>query len=356
MDSLGGIIFFTTLNKLKEYLVKFYSLFSDSFYNPATVIIILYIVIVGYRVIQGNYGEKTKEVVISLFMVPIMYTIAFDSSLFIEWIYTPINETSLSLTGFFLNDGNRNISISQMFANMDEKFGSIFNAISDAYQKYDGWNVGKRVLIAIVTVILGLIYAFLYLVFVVLLLLGYFAIHVMMVIAVIPIFLAAFKDTRHIFYTWLKASINYALIPVFAAIVMSITMFFLDLAITQISQLDLAKEWPFNQSMALAMLIGAMSIFFHLKAPEFAAAVTGGTPSGMNGFVAAVGASIAGGAMVLSKSGIADPSRSLGTWGAGAGMNALQGLDNKMGGHGGRAYSAMKGFGDAVKNAGNRGN
>jgi hypothetical protein len=93
---------------------------------------------------------------------------------------------------------------------------------------------------------------------------------------------------------------NYFLIPIFTAAVMSVTISFIQEASAAIENLS-PTDSIFTKDVGFVFLVGIFSIGLHWKAPEFAAAITGGMASGAGSIVGtatAVGAAAWG----LSKS------------------------------------------------------
>jgi len=337
--SIGGNIFYTAFAQLQAFLTKFYGILSGEWQTMATLLVTLFVSIIGYRLIMGKYGEATKQMLGIVIAVPVVYAIAFSSTLFTDWFISPIFDTMFSLISLFLDTGGSDIKTA--FANLDDIFGKIFVAVDQASKGVSGWDMMQQAKLFVVQLVLGLTFGALYVIFFVLLIMGIFALHVFFVIGSIPIFLAAFPDTRHIFWAWLKAVLNYALIPVFTAIVMSITLFFLDSAITSVSEINISEDGVFTPEIGQAIFIGIMSITFHLKAPEFAAALTGGQASGMSGFFGTVGSIGGGAALISQKMGATGAASSVGKWGlgyaGGVGDRALGGVPSK-------AFSALKGL------------
>ena len=70
----------------------------------------------------------------------------------------------------------------------------------------------------------------------------------------------------------LKTTLNYFLIPIMSAIVMSITLLFLDNSISSLEliqeNIDLSQE-VFTTVLGMALFVGILSIGLHWKAPEY---------------------------------------------------------------------------------------
>ncbi|OCL81903.1 type IV secretion system protein [Arcobacter porcinus] len=261
-----------------------YQAFIDTFRPLAIVILTLYIMIVSVLLLTGK-TEKSKEIFITVLLSSFISTIVFSYGVYKEWILDTILYQSFKIQGFFLtNDGSLP---SQVFMGIDKTFELFFGKMNELWSKTSIFRADGT-LTMIVIIVLSLIFGILYLVYAVLVIFSTFAIFVFFVIGGIPLYFAIMPQTRFIFWAWLRAVLNYALIPIFAAIVMGISIKFLNAAIDDLFAMDINKNGVLNAAVGNAMFIGCLAIFFHLKAPEFAAALTGGQPSGIGGFFTTV--------------------------------------------------------------------
>jgi type IV secretory pathway VirB6-like protein len=337
--SIGGLVLNKIIQTLNGYYHETYSLLSSQFYNTAVILVTLYIVLLGYLALKGKVGDSLGELIMMFITVPLCFGIFFHESVVTSLIYSPIMKTMAALMGVAM--GNDSFSLSTVFTPIDKSFIEIFRAVDTLTVKVSKWDLGMKFKIFSVTSLLAGVYGALYVIFAVLIIGAIFAIHTLIILG--PIFgtLAAFKKTRFLFFAWLKSIITYALIPVFTAIVMGITLSFLSDAITDIQNIKIEEDGIFTFAMGSALFIGVMSITLHLKASEFANSITNGQASGLGGFFGTMAGIAAGGAAAL---------RLLGGRRLMKGMGSLKdaGLDKagsllKAGI--GRAYSKMRGFG-----------
>lgn len=338
-QSIGGYLLQGMLETLRTYFIETYTVIADSFYITGSLIVTLYIVFMGYRMVKGQISESLTEFFISLIVVPICFSIFFHVSVFEKWIYQPILATMMGLMSIGL--GGENFTIQTLFVPIDASFSKIFGAVDSIMDQMGRWSLGQKIKVSVVSFILGALYGVLYLIFLVLIVGALFAVHVLVVLG--PIFgtLAAFKQTRSHFTQWLKTIINYALIPVFTAIIMGITLTFLDLAIADMAAINVSEDGIFTKSIGSAMAIGFLSIYLHLKAPELANAITGGQASGVGNFFGGM-AAVAGGG--IAAAGMLGGNKLMGaakTYGA-AGMKNV--IENGVVGVTKNAYSRMRGF------------
>lgn len=257
-----------------------YQNFIEAFKPLAVVILTIYIIIVSWILLTGR-SEKGKELFITVLLTTFISGIVFSYGVYKSWIMDTILFQSFKIQGFFLTmDGSLP---SHFFSGVDKTFELFYGQMGKIWE---GTSIlsSDGTLTMFVIIVLSVIFGALYMVYAVLVIFSTFAIFVFFVIGGIPLFLAIIPKTRFIFYAWLRAILNYALIPIFAAIVMAISIKFLNASIEDLMKLDIRKNGVLNLAVGNAMFIGVLAIFFHLKAPEFAAALTGGQPSGVGGF------------------------------------------------------------------------
>lgn len=343
--SIGGWMFSNILDALQDGFISLFNGLADNFGGLALIITTLYVVLIGFSAVQGKFGEASKSMMFTVFLVPICYGLAFDIDMFFSFIYNPIVDTMFSMMQLFFtsispSDVAGNGSITSIYVPVEDAFGRLFTTIDTLTTENTGWGFGD-IKISIAAVLLTLVYGGLYVLFSVLLIMAIFSLHIMIVIAPITVFFAAFKPTRGIFTAWLKAVLTYALVPIFTVIVMAYTLQFLNLAIQDLAAMDVDNDGVFNGAMASALFIGILSFSLHWKAPEFASAITGAQVSGVGAFfgaAAAVGAAGIGASKAISSS---SGGQKLSEGIRGAGSNILQ---NGLVGSAQNAYSKMRGF------------
>lgn len=336
MDSIGQYIFDSLLTKLTAFTGNYYNIIAVSFKSIFVTLTMLYIIFIGYSLLT-NRAEIARAAAMSLIAIVACNTLVFDSNMFVEWVYLPLRDASLDLTSLVLQPTGAG-GIKDIFTRIDGSFDKIFEMAQKYADAGSSWNLIRSIWIALATLILMALFGVLYAVFTGLLLMGMFLFHVMMIVAGPAILLAGFPFTRHVFWAWLRASFNYALIPVFTAIVMAFTLYALDDAAKNLEVID--PNGPiFNRHIATVFLIGLISIWFHLKAPEVAAMLTGGTSAG-GGFFGTL-AGIASGGAAVARGAINAPSvpgRIIGSVGHGFDA-ASKGIAGGV-----RAYSRLRGL------------
>lgn len=299
------------LTILNAFMDEKYQPFVDAF-RPLAIGILTMAFIIGGILIITNKAEKPKELMFVGLMAALISGVVFSYSLYKEWMIDPIIGVSFRLQGYFLAGVLG--TPTQVFNEMDTSFFVLFHTFEQladnaGFFSADKWNI------ALVTLGLRIVYGVLYMVFSVLIIFSVFALYVFFVIGGIPLFFAILPQTRFIFWAWLRAVANYALIPVFTSIVMGISLYFVNAAAADLAGMNLEDNGIYNYTVATAYFVGCLAIFFHLKAPEFSAALTGGQPSGVGGFfttVAGLGAATLAGAKIIGQKGPQALDKSLG--------------------------------------------
>lgn len=279
------------LTMLDSFMDNKYQPLVDTFQPLAATIFGIYLLAV-FVLIMTNKADKPKELLWTLFWAAIIVGVVFNYSLYKHWILDPIVGLSFNLQGFFLTGSGA--APTSFFSQVDEAFAELFFTVETIA---DNGSVLTAPLVLLVAVLLGLLYGMLYVVFSALMLFAIFSLYVFFVIGGIPLFLAIMPQTRFVFWAWLRAVANYALIPVFTAIVMAISMQFLDAVVNDLVRAEV-RESVFSLPVGMAFLVGAISIWLHLKAPEYSSALTGGQASGATGALMTGGAAAVAGTKI----------------------------------------------------------
>ncbi|MBL4761146.1 MAG: type IV secretion system protein, partial [Gammaproteobacteria bacterium] len=224
MDDLGLAIFSILFRQLIVYQDKFFSLLSNELGTFFLLVTTLYIVIVGYKVLMGSFKDRTKEAVISIILVALLHGMIIDNDSaymksFTGVIYATVMQTSgyvaslgesTSYQGLFLSVGR----LAEASTETSEAISS--RQPSSSFITFSEVKVGTALFI------LQILFLVVYLVFIALFTVGIFAIVILLSVSAVPIFFAAFKETRFIFFTWLKTLLNYMLFPIFVSMALGI--------------------------------------------------------------------------------------------------------------------------------------
>ncbi|MDR1912846.1 MAG: type IV secretion system protein [Helicobacteraceae bacterium] len=334
---------------LDSFMDSQYQTLVDSFRPLAISILTIYILTGAIKIFTGH-AEKPKEMMWTAFTASVIVGIVFSYDAYKNWLLDPLIDTSMKLMGFILSSSSGLNSAGLVFNNIDYHFAILFEALRDISKDASLWDGAH---IFIVTFLLALLYGALYIVFSFMIIFALFAMYIFFVIGGIPLFLAIMPSTRFVFWAWLRGIANYALIPVFAALVMGVTLnalsaIILDLANQKVALSGEYDVWNYN--VASAFFMGLLSIFFLFKCSEFAAALTGGQPSSASAFM---GSMVSLGAMstIPAARALAPKIATAGRYGAKYGGQALgaagRGIADgasRVADGASRAYSALKGI------------
>jgi type IV secretory pathway VirB6-like protein len=282
-------MFQTYLDVVKTALEGFmndkYQPFIEAFRPLAVLILTTYILISAIMIFTGK-TEKPKEMLWTALTAFVITGIVFNYDVYKSWLIDPIINLSFRLMAYFLSEGG--YAPSAVFAAIDAEFARLFFKIEKIAESV-GWFNSLH--ISLVSFLLAMLYGALYIIFSVMIIASLFAMYVFFVIGGIPLFLAIMPSTRFIFWAWLRGVINYALIPVFVSIVMAIFLAMISAVTNDLQILD-GNVW--NYTVGSTFFVGFLAIYFVFKCSEFAAALTGGQPSSIGGFI---GSSITIGAL-----------------------------------------------------------
>lgn len=259
-----------------------------------------------------------------------------DWHTFAYWIFDPLLSV---LTGFMqLLLPSSSTGLIESIFGVDEHFTQLFSAIEaydDRIEANESW-WETHLLETIVMYLVLALFAVLYAIFTILIIVGFFGF--IMLTAFAPVFMAIGVFHKAMLLSLFKAMFNYFLIPIMTAAVMSITISFIGTATESIANLS-AGDSIFTKDIGIVFLVGIFSVGLHWKAPEFAAGISGGMVSGA-GSIVGTAAAVGGGAWALSKGGVRSTVNAVSGFGGGSlgnqntgfyrGGQAAANLYNKM--------------------------
>ena len=106
--------------------------------------------------------------------------------------------------------------------------------------------------------------------------LHYFCLYIYLMVGGIFLFLAAFKQTRHLFWAWLKGAVNYAVLIVFLCLVMGVCLSGMDQSIDDMANLK-NYDFYFSYEFIYTLIWLVITFVLMLKVPDMASALTGGS-------------------------------------------------------------------------------
>lgn len=320
---------------LETYTSEVYHALTGSW--PARTIVTLYILGVGYAILKGNGGEHTKELGISMLLLLIFQGMTLVEGGFSEWISQPLFDLTSGLSSVAVGGGN---GINGVFDSLDDGLGRILDTVSRIEPTgnfiTNAWMYFK---VGLASLLLALVYSIMYVVFIALYLMAIFGLYMMMMVGGIFVWLASFRITRGLTWTWVKATMNYVLWAFFLSAVAGFMMKLLNASIDDVSTWDLAVDGAAPPSLMSLMFLCVLTIYFLMKASDLASSLTGG--SAMSGGLASSMLSAGGsaGRAATRPGGMAlmNATGSMASKGAGAAWGAARG-------GAARAFSALKGI------------
>jgi type IV secretory pathway VirB6-like protein len=259
------------------------------------IVLTIYIFFVVIRMMQTGKFDLVRNLYL-IAGLTLATTVILDPENFDKWVYKPIIGTSMQTAAYILETSSGEIikTADPLQGALDIIQNNVLTAtevantmVKAAQTRNGGWlNVGFSFEVLKAVVLGGIItlaYYALMFVFGVIYTLGIIAAHILLICSPFAVMLGAVPAMRGLLFNWLKSTITYALIPVFASIAMGATLFML--AETQAEALEYLNAVNASsyglvdqpQGLYIRMLLLALfSIFFHLKSSEFASQLVGG--------------------------------------------------------------------------------
>lgn len=343
MASFGSIILNLLIDEGKGVAEAVYGGLIGSW--PGQTFVGLYVVVIGYMVLMGRAGEKSKEWGISALLLLVIGGVSSSYGAFSEWLGSPIWDTAQAAGGLAATGGDTSPgALSGILDANEDTLGKVMTTIDRVNVPgnfiTDFWIYLKA---GAVLFLLTLLACAQYLATCALLSIAIFSLLMMLMVGGIPLWLASFKESRFVFWAWLRQTLNYALWVFFLGAVSGIGNKFLSKAAYALEAWDLENDGVFTEEVGGTMLLCSLSIYMLLKATDWAAALTGGSSTN-TGVVGAMGG-VAGGAIGSGINALGGPAGSAAKWAAGAAGGAAMRGAGAAASLGLRAYSAMKGLG-----------
>ncbi len=343
--SLAVTVFDLMIEGLGAFIDVTYGALMSSW--PAKTITTLYIVIVGYLILMGRAGEKSKDWALSIFLLAALGGIASNYGSYTEWVVVPVYQTASGLASVGASGGSDNASIETLFTSLEDGIGKTMAAIDNV--KVEGNVIVDTLLylkVGIAIILLAVLACVLYLAVLGYMCIAFFSLFMMLSAGGPMLFLASFKELRFCTWAWLRATANYTLWAFFIGAVSGIGLQFIDLAVGELTKWDVGRDGVFTKTLGGCMLFMALTIYMLTKTADWAAALSGGTASqtGVMGALGGMAGGALGGVVSGGMSALGGAAGGAARWGAGVAINNIPSLNNAY--HGvTRAYSAMKGLG-----------
>lgn len=299
MESTGAVLFLSIMGAAAQFVYKLFTSLGTTFVAFERSFVVLYVVIVGYQVMRGAFAEKTKEWLASIVYLMVFQLLVIETTGYVEWVIEPIIGTVFDVVSWTAVQAQAGVNptgklgIAALFNAFDSTIGNVLNAIANM-KPAGGMNLWLYIQASVVILVLTAIYAANYAAFFVLALIGVLSMDMLFVFGPVFLFFMVFKETRFIAFSWLRAVANYAMMIVFVGLAASLMIHSLSIMSAQLVTLD-AADGVMNATVGGTLLVGVMSLYLLLKAPDLAAAVTGGSAG--NTSIVAGGLALAAGSL-----------------------------------------------------------
>ncbi|MEW6594153.1 MAG: type IV secretion system protein [Thermodesulfobacteriota bacterium] len=332
---MGTEIILVVLDSLDKYFMLIFGSFMASFGGFARAFVLLYLLLMGIGYLKAKFGEHTKEIGWSILLIIALHVFVMELAVYKEWFVDPIKRITMHMASFFVNAGmGGSDGLEGLFTRLDDAFVKMETTVDAIFP------TGNLIMFASdyikATLALGamtLAFGAVYVAYVITLCMGFFSMYVLFVVGGICIFFGAFKQTRHVTWSWCRAVANYALLVIFASMIMGICVDGISHAMDKLAANSDPSLGYFTREIGYVICWSLLSLGLLLKSADYAAALSGG----MAGSTAMItgGLAMTGGAMFsASKLAYNNP--------------FTRGAANKVGGWikegASRAYSKMKGI------------
>jgi len=304
--SIGADLFVSITKLGMTYIAYASNAMIDATQNWERAFVVLYIVIVGYQIMQGKFGEKSKEWLASIVFLMVFQVTVAETNGYNAWVVKPVIGTVYDTANWIatmtkMGDTMNVKGVEGVFSALDSALEHIFYAI-DHMEPSGTWglNIWLYFKVGLVSLSLAVLFAGVYFTFFGLMLIGFLMQVVLFVLGPFFLFFVCWKETRFIAWAWVKALANYSMLPIIGSLAISITIFIVDSVANEIANIDVAKG-VFTSDMGGAMLVAAISLYLLLKAPDLAAALTGGNAGNTAILAGAMG--VAGASMMTGAKG-----------------------------------------------------
>lgn len=332
---MGAEIVGAVLKQLDAYLALIFGSFMASFGGFMSAFVVLYMLLMGLAFFKSTFAEHTKEIGVSIILIIVLQEFIKDYSAYQYWVVSPIRNTALDMASFFVNAGTGGErGIEELFMKLDEAFIKMKQATDHMFPRGNPLTqAGEFILATMALGTMTLAFGTVYVAFTILICMGFFSMYILFIVGGPCVFFGAFKATRFVTWSWCRALANYALLIVFASLVMGICIDGISHAMDSLVANSDRSLGYFTREVGYVIVWSAFSLGMLLKSADYASALSGG----MAGSTAMItgGLALTGGAMFsASKMATNNPATRL----------AGKGIRKGLGAIGNRAYSAMKGI------------
>jgi len=294
---MGTEILLVVLDSLDKYFMQIFGSFMASFGGFARAFVMLYCLLMGVGYFRAAFGEHTKEIGWSIVLVIVLQFFVMETAVYKEWFVNPIKRTTMQMASFFVNAGmGGGDGLEGLFTRLDDAFVKMKTTVDAIFPTgnlimFASDYIKATLTLGAMTLAFGAVYA----AYVITLCMGFFSMYVLFVVGGVCIFFGAFKQTRHITWSWCRAVANYALLVIFASMIMGICVDGISHAMDKLAANSDPSLGYFTREIGYVICWSLLSLGLLLKSADYAAALSGG----MAGSTAMItgGLALTGGAM-----------------------------------------------------------
>lgn len=346
-DSLAGAYsdFLGTIAKAANGMG---SALAESFGGAARAILTLAITILSIRMLNGDGQSELKKFGAMILLTVVITGIVFQPGQYETWISGPLLGTIDSLGSFMVGKatgGQSGDMVNALSGGMDKIMAACVQL-----DRVDSWMPTKLLAALIAQIALSASYLMVMVTFLLICIMSWFAVYLMMVFGNVCLFFAIFSTTRHIFWAWLRAVCNYGMVIVFASLIMGVCLTVMLPQLDILIALDYGNVHPLlNGPTYTCLAINVLSWCMLLRAPDLAAALTGGSAgntAGIAGVVSMTAGAAYGGMKYLGLSAAPQAANNIASWTSGSAGSAGGGNLGSLARRAGGAFgpSARKGI------------
>lgn len=341
---ISATVFSNLILMNTQYVASIYGALMESFGMFFRAFVVLYIVWTGYKFYKAESRATVYDLVISCAIASAIYSAVFEWNWYYNTVIETVVELTLDISSFLISAAPHAIgsdgygSVHEVFKSLDQTVVDFFSAIQALSPKgnflINAWRYFSFILamLPLFTVFLAM-----YAAFFVIYGIAFFSMFIFFVMGGICMLFAAFKETRHVFYTWCRGLLNYMLIAISAALVMGICGKGISEAVSAFTLQSQTISVIVSDSYLKILIWCAFCLAMILKTPDFAAHMTGsmaGSTTGIAGGLTAATSALGGGIFAGSKmaGGAAwNQARQVGNQALSGGKNALERLKEQRG-------------------------
>ena len=311
------------------YFFAIYEQLMQSFILFFRTMMIIYTIYLGYKVASGK--ENYLPGIIKTYLtILILYTFTLETNVYNEFVVTPFMDTVEKLSVFFA--GGESTSI---FASLDQTALDFIHTTAKVWP--NSLNPLDHLFAFFAQLLLYFFFFTMFFAFLVIYCISYFAMNVFFLLGGIFILLGAVKETRGLFFAWLRNLFQFGLTIIFASITLGLTFKGIVSSVAKLEHLDITNIFTFDYLSLIAWC--AITIVLFLKCADFAAGVTStmaGSTAGIAGAISGAGGIAAAGSVGATSLGGGAVGGIATKFGAMAGvvppgMSATEALKQKLG-------------------------